>query len=357
VRSRTEPVACGVTDRRGRATVGFASRRGAVYLIAIGHVAQADPGTFRLETFLSEAAESLRAGKRLPSGGARSTVHGLTDVNDVWRVTMRRGTTYRLGFSSPSCAYVTLRSRRRLADVLGEIECRGYRTFTPGPDGGGEYVLEVKSGGEAAAAPYRLLFAPAGPDDLGEGILLRNRVARTGSLDANRLDVQDVYHFDVDRRADVRLDVTGALRFQLLTDSGARLGTFGSMRRQLGPGRYVVAVTASFGDPPARYRLTLLIREITSTSLRVPGTPVAPGSAVVLRPEVANASAGRLEIQIDRFDPLTGWQFQRLLRTSVGAAVVWAPPAEGRWRIRATFAGTVEASPSRSGYAQLLVRR
>ena len=72
---------------------------------------------------------------------------------------------------------------------------------------------------------------------------------------------------------------------------------------------------------------------------------------------MANASTGAVEIQIDRFDPLTGWHFNRLLRTTVGGDVSWVPPAEGRWRIRATFKGTIEASPSRSGYAHLVVRR
>jgi hypothetical protein len=357
VRSRTETLTCEVTDRRGRATVGFASRRGAVYLVAIGHVGRSDPGTFRLETFLSEAPESLRAGKRLPAGGARATVHGLTDVNDVWRVSMRPGTTYRLGFSSTSCAYVSLRARRQPTRELAEIECRGYRTFTPGPDGGGEYVLEVASAGAPQKEPYRLLFAPAGPDDLGIGVLLRNRIAVRGSLDSSRLDLQDVYHFDVERRADVRLDVTGGLRFQVLTDDGHGLGTFAAMRRQLAPGRYVVAVTSSFGDPAAAYALKLLIREITATSLRLPLTPVTPGSIVELRPQVTDATAGTVEIQIDRFDPLTGWHFNRLLRTRAGGSIGWTPPAEGRWRLRAAYKGTLEASPSRSAYAFLLVSR
>ena len=68
--------------------------------------------TFRLDSLLSEAAESRAAGKRLAAAGVRSTVHGLTDVNDVWRVSMRPGVTYRIGFSSSPCAAVTLRSRR-----------------------------------------------------------------------------------------------------------------------------------------------------------------------------------------------------------------------------------------------------
>jgi hypothetical protein len=81
------------------------------------------------------------------------------------------------------------------------------------------------------------------------------------------------------------------------------------------------------------------------------------GSPVTLRPEVANGSSGPVEIQIDRFDPLTGWHFNRLLRVPAGGSTTWAPPAEGRWRPRATYKGTIEASPSRSGYALLLVKQ
>lgn len=358
VRSRSRHVTCGVTNRRGQATVSFASRRGATYLIAVGHVEGADPGTFRIDALASEAAESRRAGKRLPRAGVRSSVHGLTDVNDVWRVSMRPGTTYRIGFSSSSsCPAVSLLARRSLGRRLAVLACRGYTTFTPGPDGAGEYVLEVVAGAEAAAQGYRLQFAPAAADDLGVGVELRNRVKARGSLDPARLDVRDLYHFDVERRGDVRLDVTSGLRFELVRDDGRRLGSYSSLRRRLEPGRYVVAVTASFGDPGARYELSLLIREITSTTLRLASTTVAPGSPVTLRPEVANATGGVVEIQIDRFDPLTGWHFNRLLRVAAGGSTSWAPPAEGRWRLRAAYRGTIDASPSRSGYAHLLVRR
>lgn len=356
VRSRTEGVACAQTNRQGRATLAFPSRRGGSYLIAVGHLRGADPGTFRLDSLISEAAESRTAGRPLPSAGVRTTVHGLTDVNDVWRVTMAPGTTYRIGFSSQPCARVVLRARRN-PSVLATLDCRGYTTFTPGPDGAGAYVLEVVAGAQPSTQSYRLRFAPAGADDLGVGVLLRNRQPARGGLDPSRLDVRDLYHFDVDRRADVRLSLTNGLAFQLLRDDGSRLGTHTVLRRQLAPGRYVVAVTSSFGEPATRYVLTLLIREITSTALRLASTTVEPGSNVVLRPEVSNADSGVVEIQIDRFDPLTGWQFNRLLRVPVGGSIGWAPPAEGRWRIRASFNGTADASPSRGGYVHLLVER
>jgi hypothetical protein len=357
VRSGLEAVACGVTDRRGRATVTFGSGGGSTYLIAVGHTRGDDPGTFRLEALSSEPAESLRAGRSLPRAGARSTVHGLTDVNDVWRVTMRPGITYRIGFSAAGCAAVTLRARHRLERPLASLSCRGYTTFTPGPDGAGSYVLEVVAGSESRTQAYRLLFAPAAPDDLGVGVSLRNRVRTSGFLAPGQLDVRDLYHFDVERRSDVSLAVSGSLRFQLLRDDGRRHGSFTRMRRTLAPGRYVVAVTAAFGDPTVRYSLELLIREITSTTLRLESPTVEPGTPVLLQPTVSAVTGGRVEIQIDRFDPLTGWHFNRMLRLPAGGTISWTPPAEGRWRLRAAFTGTVAASPSRSGYAYLVVKR
>ena len=125
------------------------------------------------------------------------------------------------------------------------------------------------------------------------------------------------------------------------------------MRRQLGPGRYVVAV----GGGSGAYSVSLLIRDITRTALRLPPGVVAPGQAVSLRPEVTPAAGGVTELQVDRFDPLTGWHFHRLIRVPVGGSVSWVPPAEGRWRVRARFLGTRTASPSRSEYAHLLVER
>ena len=357
VRSRVQGVACGQTDRQGRAAVSFSARRGASYLIVVGHVRGADPGGFRLDALLSEAAERRTAGTRLGGSGARATVHGLTDVNDVWRVSMQPGTTYRIGFSSAPCASVTLRSRSRLERVLTRLTCAQYTTFTPGPDGSVDYVLEVEAGAAPVAHRYRLALAAAGPDDVGVGVALRNRVPARGSLAPDRLDVRDLFHFDVERRADVRLSVTGGLRFVLVRDDGLRLGEFAAFRRQLAPGRYVVAVSAPFGTTGVAYRLALLIREITSTSLRLTAPVVGPGTPVALTPVVTNAVAGMIEIQIDRFDPLSGWQFNRILRVRVGGTVSWRPPAEGRWRLRASFRGTIEASPSRSGHVLLLVER
>jgi hypothetical protein len=148
----------------------------------------------------------------------------------------------------------------------------------------------------------------------------------------------------------------------LLDDSGRRISSdSGTLRRRLGRGRYVVAVGGTVGTRSGRYRLSLLLRDVTSTSVLISGqssAEVSPGAAVSLSCVVSPLpSGGRVELQIDRFDPLSGWHFHRVVRVAAGATVSWRPPAAGRWRVRARFLGTRGSAPSRSGYAHLLVAR
>jgi hypothetical protein len=360
-RSNIDEIGCAPTDRRGNVTAGFTTKAGAHYLILIGDKAGSGPGDFVLTLRAGEAPERL-PGRALPRGGARGSVDGLTDVNDIWSVRLRRGTTYRIAFSSSSCAHVSV---RRANSTLRRFACRGYTTFTPGPDGGGRYAVEVQ-----ASAPrrqsYRLHVVAAGADDLGVGLELTAGSFRRGRLSPGGVDVVDLYHFDVSRLSEVRLGLArGAGRsfsLILLTDAGARLAAGDTaVRRRLGRGRYVVAVQAPAGTSAGRYRLGLRLRDVTSTAVLVSGThssEVLPGTTVSISCLVSPAtSGGRVELQIDRFDTLTGWQFNRSIRVRVGTTVSWRPPAAGRWRVRARFMGTRGSAPSRSGYVHLLVAR
>ncbi len=77
---------------------------------------------------------------------------------------------------------------------------------------------------------------------------------------------------------------------------------------------------------------------------------------MTLAPATTIAVNGWIELQVGRFDPLTGWQFHRLYRVRApGGTVTWVPPAQGRWRARASYLGTLRFSPSRSGYVYVLV--
>jgi hypothetical protein len=361
IRSQFDDVACAKTDKKGNAVAAVDVEKGAQYAIAVGQRAGSSPGDFTLEALAAQAAERA-PGVRLSGTGVRSSVNGLTDVNDIWWKTLTPGTTYRIAFSSRGCAEVSVRSLKRPTDRLGYLECSGYTTFTPGPDGGGRYTFEVVAPRTTESQPYKLQISPAGADDLGVGSGLPNLGRVSGRLDPLGVDVTDVYHFDVDRTADVRLDLTqsGASQFSLVlvTDSGAHV-TSGETRihRNLQPGRYVVAVRGTPGTRGGRYSLALVIRGLTSTSLTASSASVSPGSSVTLSAQTSPTPDGGItEIEIDRFDPLSGWQFARLIRVGgSGGSVSWTPPDQGRWRARASFLGTRRFSPSRSSYAFVLV--
>jgi hypothetical protein len=102
-----------------------------------------------------------------------------------------------------------------------------------------------------------------------------------------------------------------------------------------------------------------VIRQLTSTTLTSSGAEITPGSSVTFTVATSPPpDGGGIKLQIDRFDTLTGWQFSRLIRLQApGGSFTWTPPAPGRWRARASFLGTLRSSPSRSGYAFVLVAK
>jgi hypothetical protein len=179
-----------------------------------------------------------------------------------------------------------------------------------------------------------------------------------------------LYRFDVINRSDLELDLrTGSDRpfsLELLDDRGRRIecqcDSTGdqTITRRIAPGRYFVAVRArEFSS--GGYTLIRRSRSITRVGLLIDGSrndQVAPSQTVSITVTVRPAVDGPVTIDLERFDPLSRWQFYRRFRVNVSAgsaAVSFLPPYVGRWRALATFVGTRTASPSESGFAQLLV--
>jgi hypothetical protein len=250
---------------------------------------------------------------------------------------------------------------RAPGEPLGVTSCNTYHTFTPGPDGGGKYVFEVRAPRTLATLTYSLQVARALDDDVGLGVELSNLQTRRGSLAPSGVDVLDRYHFDVAKTSDVHLALHAPSHFGLLlvTEDGRRLSVGPSdVQRQLVPGRYVVAVAAVPGSAGGRYRLTLIERQLTTTSIAASATTTRTGAAVTLTARTSpTPDGGRVEVQIDRFDPLTGWDFSRkVVLGPGGGAVTWTAPALGRWRAHASYVGNVHFSRSSTGYVYVLVK-
>jgi hypothetical protein len=371
-RSQLIPLTCDATDANGRAEFALGGKEGANYFILFGRLRNSVDGTFTLRA-TTPGPRSRPPGTRLPAKGVRATLDPLERPDKAWSTAMRAGTTYKINL-------VTLRGQcigfsvfaPGTADFEGAPRlirrtCGGYATYTPGPGLGGRYSIFVEArGSRSVTLRYRLQVAPAGPTDIGPGLPLANQQTRKGSLNGSRINVVNVFHFDVARPSDVALHLRAGGRAQfdlvLLSETGHVLdcecGGSGRayIRRGLSAGHYFAVVRAREGSRGS-YGLSLLIREITQTRTLVAGSrqvTLRPGQTASVEVLVAPASAGRVHIRVDRFLPLDGWVFSRLVSLETGADGVarlsWRPPALGRWRLRSFFRGTQTASPSSSGY-------
>jgi hypothetical protein len=182
------------------------------------------------------------------------------------------------------------------------------------------------------------------------------------------VDVQDLYRFEVLRRGDVTLslvDRPGAQLDLLVLNAAGRTvacacngtGPTG-VRQPIAPGRYFALVRAR-EHSCSTYTLSLLLRDLTTTSISASPAQASPGGSVTLSVQVSSSGGGQVKIEVERFDILQGWVFAKLFHVSLGSggstALSWRPPTIGRWRARASFLGTSSASPSESGYASFVV--
>jgi hypothetical protein len=371
-RSRLSPVDCSASDDQGRATLDpdrLAS--GATYLIRVARAAGSAEAEFRLQVLIPQPSPRP-PGRRLPGGGATDTVTRLLNPGDAWSATLRSGTTYRLNLDNRASACTTLlvyppgtRSFDE-ADPVRTLQCGGYRLFTPGPGEGGRYTFLVQAARrERRPQPYHLQVAAAGADDTTPGLFLANYGRARGALHAGGIDVIDLYRFDVVRRSalTLRLHKRGSLQLILLDDTGRRIDSDTALiRRNVRRGRYFVAVRS---DSPRRrgYTLTRISRTITRSRILINGSRHAtatPGATARIGVSVAPAVSGVARIDIQRFDPLAGWQFvDRFTVPVVGGRAVlpFHPPSVGRYRAKALFlrTRTAAASATKPTYARLLV--
>jgi hypothetical protein len=371
VRSRLSLAGCTPTDDSGRGALSFTST-GGDYLIMVGRERTSDDGRFKLTMFRQEPS-SRPPGPPLPRAGISSWVEPISDYDDAWSLRMKAGVEYRFNLSPARgrCISVGLYrpGTRSFANArpVHLQQCGGYFTYTPGAGGGGRYTLLVTASDRRPGRQrYHLQAAVAGPDDTAPGLLLRNLETRRGTLSGTRIDVVDLYRFRVSVRADVTLTLRGPSGFRLafLGENGRRLSYPegpGPQTVRLRPGTYFAVVRAGSGARGG-YRLSLLERGITTTTVLANGSSratVGAGASVALTVAVDFSSAGAVRLEVDRFDPLTGWHFYRLYRLRLGSngrtGISWRPPNIGHWRATASFGGTRTASPSSSRPAHIVV--
>jgi hypothetical protein len=372
VRSRLDAVECRTTGGDGRARLDFDQPAGSRYLVRVAPLVGSDADAFTLQARIVQPP-ARPPGRHLPRSGARGRLNRATNPDDAWSARLAAGRSYRVNLvTAPGAPCVTAElfapgSGTFDAAPARRLPCGGYRLLTPRAGEGGRWSLHlVAPRGARGSTRYRLHVARAGRDDTLPGRFIRNDARVRGVLHGSRADVVDLYRFDVTFRSTLDLGVRTGRRFdlQLLGERGRRIacdcGGTGAkqLSLRLRPGRYFAAVRARDGAG-GRYLLTRLSKTITATHVRIDGRGDAtarPHSTVRIGVTVGPHVSGPVTIDVERRDPLFGWQFLRRIRTHVAggrAAVAYSPPSVGRYRVSARFEGTRASAPSDSGYARL----
>jgi Bacterial pre-peptidase C-terminal domain len=361
-RSQLDQLDCEATDDNGAASVAFQAASGQTYLIQVSQRSNSAAGTFRLTANAVQPA-ATPPGKTLPGNGAANGVNRTLNPSDAWSVVLREGVTYRFNLSGSSNVNVELfpPGTRSFSSGDSIFDERGpvYFVFTPGDGESGRYPMRVSTN-TRGTSNYRLTVAVATQDDTTPGRPLFNFDAARGSLNGGKIDVIDLYRFDIRRRSDLTLDLRtkGQFDMELRSEKGSRLRCAcdddgnTELRTTIARGRYFVALIAR-GNSRADYKLTRITRAITRTGLRLSRRSVQPGGIVNLTAVISSGASGTTLIGVERFDPLFGWQFfarYRVRATDGRASVAFRTPYQARFRARARFLGSRAFSPSQSGF-------
>jgi hypothetical protein len=374
VRSQLEPVVCQKTESHGKASLSFKASKNGLYLIRVAALSSSQLASFSLEVFLPTPAIGP-PGAPLPSGGVNGQVDRIQNINAAYSFTMRAGVSYLINLANKTegaCVSGALfapgTSSFEEGSSLLHVGCGGYRLFTPGPGQGGRYSFEVTPrASHRGVQRFHLQVAPAGPAETAPGLALGNYAHAHGRLDGRGVSVLRLYRLDVTSHSNLTLELiapgSADFNLQLRNQNGdvieCQCDGSGSqtLQHQLQPGRYYAVV--SVRDATAgNFTLVRESRTITSTSLSFSSSKATPGQGLDIDVKVSPAASGPVMVEIERFDPVFGWQFYRQVSAFVSdgaAGVPFVPPAVGRWRAKATYGGSRVASPSAVGFSYLLV--
>jgi hypothetical protein len=382
VRSSLTEVTCEQTEEEGKASLTFKAAKNAVYEIRVAALADSQLAGFTLSAFLPTPAVNP-PGLPLPAGGASGQVDRIQNINAAYAVTLHAGVSYMINLTNRSkhgaCVSGALfapgTSSFERGSQLLQIECGGYRLFTPGPGQGGRYSFEITPRQiYTGIQRFHLQVAPAGPDETAPGVALGNYGVAHAHLDGAGVQVLRLYRLDVSSHSNLtlRLSAPGAARFnlRLLDQNGSQIacqcGASGpqKLQQKLTVGRYYVAVSARNGSS-GNFTLERESRTITRTAVYFAGArshagraSVGAGRSTPIHVRVSTGASGPVTVDVERFDPVFGWQFYRQVRARVSAgsaSIPFTAPAVGRWRVNAAYAGSRVSSPSRVGFSYLLV--
>jgi hypothetical protein len=382
VRSQLSSVACQQTEGEGKASLSFEASKNGLYEIRVAALVGSALAPFTLEVFQPTPAVSP-PGAPLPAAGVSGQVDRIQNVNAAYSFLLHSGVSYIVNLTNEThggaCVSGALfgpgttsfggEEEEQQSGALLRIQCGGYRLFTPGAGQGGLYSLDVTPRfSHRGVQRFHLLIAPAGAGETTPGLALPNYGLERGHLDGRGVPVLRLYRMEVTTHSNLTLKLTapeGAeFKLQLLNQNGNVIecdcegSGSESLAHRLAPGTYY-AVVAERNHTSGNFTLLRESRTITSTSISfTSGAKALAGQSLGISVKVTPAESGPVSVEIQRFDPVFGWQYYREEHVLAGvgiATVPFTPPTVGMWRAEATYEGSRTASPSAVGFTYLHV--
>jgi hypothetical protein len=374
VRSQLQPVACQQTEEEGKASLTFKAKKNTQYLIRVAALANSQLAGFTLNVFLPTPAIAP-PGPRLPAGGTSGQVDRIQNINAAYSFSLHAGVSYLINLANETkgaCVHGALfgpgTQSFEGASARFHVYCGGYQLFTPGPGKGGIYSFEVTPDltykGEQR---FHLQAAPASGSQTSPGQELGNYGRVSGLLQGTGIQVLRLYRMVVTSHSNLTLRLsapsTAAFNLQLRDQNGNVIACSCSgsgsqkLQQQLRKGHYYAVVSVR-NHTSGSFTLTRESRTITRTKIAFGAEHGSAGRPVAIDVHVKPASSGAVKVEIQRFDPVFGWQFYRVIETLVSegsASIQFTPPSQGNWRARAAYAGSLVSSPSGVGYTYLFV--
>lgn len=379
VRSELHEVTCQRTDTKGEASLTWQAAKNGVYDIRVAALTASQLATFTLEVYLPTPAVAP-PGPRLPAAGVSGQVDRIQNVNAAYSVVLHSGVSYIVSLASETphaCVTGTLfvpgttsfEEGSNEAPTALTLRCGGFALYTPGVGEGGVYSVELTPRESFKGVQrFHLQVAPAGPGETSPGLSLGNYGRVGAHLLAGSAQTIRLYRMDVTTHSNLTLRLHAAasakLSLQLRDFDGhvieCQCGSSGpqTIFHQLEPGRYYAVVTTQRRGGGS-FSLTRESRTITSVTAGFGTAHAAPGQPTPVEVTVSPAVSGPVTAEIQRFDPVFGWQFYRWVTGYAAggtASLPFEPPTIGRWRVTARYGGSRTASPSATrGYTYLTV--
>jgi hypothetical protein len=380
VRSQLVSIGCQQTEAQGKASLSFKASKNGLYDIRVAALNNSQLAPFTLEVFLPTPAIHP-PGEPLPAGGVSGQVDRIQNINAAYSVVLHAGVSYIVNLANETegaCVNGSLfepgtssfggEEEESAAAAVLHIGCGGYRLFTPGPGKGGLYSFEVTPRlSHRGVQRFHLQIAPAGPAETAPGLALGNYARAHGHLDGRGVPVLRLYRMEVTSHSNLTLRLTAPssaeFNLQLRNQDGNIIEcdceNSGSqtLAHRLLPGTYYAVVSVRH-HTSGSFTLERESRTITSTSISFSPAKATAGQGLAIQVKVTPVESGPVSVQIERFDPVFGWQFYREVPAFVSgglASIPFTPPTVGMWRAQAKYEGTRIASPSGVGPAYLLV--